>query len=440
MIRALLAFLLLCLAAPAGAADIRVHRETLPNGLVLQVVARPALPIVTVEMGVRAGASRDPAGKAGTANLAAALLTEGTATRSAAEIAEAIEFVGGSIGAEADRDYATLSLSVLSRDLSMGLHVLADVARHPAFAPDEFERVRKEVAGAIRADEDNPGRVAAKAFDRALFGDHPYARPVEGDTDGIAAITRDDVAAFHATHYVPNNAVLSFVGDVTPDMARALATEVFGDWARRPLAPEPAQAPPELPDSRLLTIDRPVAQANVVLGHVGITRDNPDFYPVVVMNYILGGGGFTSRVVKSVRDDQGLAYSVFTAFDARRQPGTFSAVFQTRNDNANQAIRSVLAELRRIQDAPVTDQELDEAKSYLEGSFPLRLDTNRKTAYLLTFIEMYGLGVDYFDDYLARIRRVTAADVQRVARQYLRPDAMQWVVVADQEAAAVAAP
>jgi zinc protease len=176
------------------------------------------------------------------------------------------------------------------------------------------------------------------------------------------------------------------------------------------------------------------------MGHLGLRRDNPDFYPVLVMNYILGGGGFTSRVVKSVRDDQGLAYSIYSGFDAKRSSGSFSVVFQTQNSNANQAIDSVLKELARIRQEPVTEQELDEAKSYLSGSFPLRLDTNRKTAHLLTFIEIYGLGLGYFDDYVSRIRAVTPEDVSRVAKRYLDPQNMIWVVVGNQEEAAVVVP
>ena len=432
--------LLLCLGmfGPVQAADIQVQREVLPNGLVLQVVSRPALPIVTVELAVRAGADRDA--KAGTANLVAALLTEGTETRDAGDIAEAIEFVGGSLSASADRDYASVGLSVLSRDLPMGMDVLADVVRHPAFVEAELERVRAEVQSAIKADEDNPRRVAAKAFNAELFADHPYGRPVEGDADSVATITRTDLSDFHHDYYRPNNAILSLVGDVTLAQARKLAITALGDWQTQPVTVLEAVTVTAPTATRLVTVDRSLAQANVVMGHLGLRRDNPDFYPVLVMNYILGGGGFTSRVVKSVRDDQGLAYSIYTGFDAKRSSGSFSVVFQTQNSNTNQAIDSVLKELSRIRQEPVSEQELDEAKSYLSGSFPLRLDTNRKTAHLLTFIEIHGLGLGYFDDYVAHIRAVTPEAVSRVAKDYLDPQNMIWVVVGNQEEAAVVVP
>lgn len=422
------------------AAEIQVHREVLPNGLVLQVVERPAVPIVTVQVGVRAGSGEDPSDGAGTANLVASLLTEGTTTRSAGQIAEEIEFVGGRLGTDVGPDFARVQVTVLTRDLGTGLELLADVVQHPAFLPGEVERVKKEVLGAIEADEDRPGTVAAKAFQRALFGSHPYAHPQEGDRDSVAALGPEALKAFHDTYYRPNNAVLSFVGDVTLEEARERARDAFGGWERRPVA-LPEAAPVTAPAGiDLIRIDRPVTQANVIMGHVGLARGNPDFYPAVVMNYILGGGGFASRMVGNVRERQGLAYAIGSGFSALAEPGAFKVRFQTRNDQANQAIRSVLEELRRIREAPVSAQELDDAKANLIGGFPLRIDTNAETADLLTFIEMYHLGTDYFTDYVERVKRVTAADVQRVARAYLHPDDMVWVVVADQAQADVRVP
>jgi zinc protease len=431
------------LGPPAAAADfagLTVHREVLDNGLVLQVVERPALPIVTVQLGVRAGSARDPADGAGTASLVADLLTEGTETRTARQIADEIEFVGGRLGAGVEADFARAAVTVLARDLDTGLELLADVVQHPAFRPEDVERVKKEVVGAIRADEDHPATVARKAFRKALFGDHPYGHPPEGDADSVAAIVPDDLAAFHATYYRPNDSVLSFVGAVTVKQARKKAKAAFGDWKRRdvPAMEAAPVAPPAGID--LIRIDRPVTQATVILGHLGLTRTNPDFYPAVVMNYILGGGGFASRLVNNVRERQGLTYGIGSGFNAMAEPGSFRIQFQTRNDQANQAIRSSLDELRRIRDEPVSDRELADAKANLVGGFPMRVDTNAETADLLTFIEMYHLGTSYFSDYLERVEAVTAADVQRVARQYLHPDDMVWVVVGNQAEADVAVP
>lgn len=428
------------LPGAAGAADIRLHREVLDNGLVLQVVERHALPIVTVQMGIRAGAAQDPSGGAGTANLVASLLTEGTKSRSAHDISDAIEFVGGRLSAGAETDFARATVTVLKRDLDTGLGLLADVVRNPAFAPAEVERVKKEVLGGIEADEDEPGTVASKAFDEALFGAHPYAHPTEGDRGSVMALGSDQLKAFHARYYHPNDAVLSFVGDVTVDEARAKAKAAFGDWPRQAVD-LPVPAPPKPPKGiDLIRIDRPVTQANVIMGSLGLARTDPDFYPAIVMNYVLGGGGFASRLVNNVRERQGLAYSIGSGFVALADPGAFRIRFQTRNAAANQAIQSVLDELRRMRSTPVTPQELADAKANLVGGFPLRIDTNGETADLLTFIEMYGLGSHYFTDYIDKVQAVTAADVKRVARKYLHPDDMVWVVVANQAEADVTVP
>jgi zinc protease len=443
--RAFLPALLLaacCLLAPgpAGAADIQVHREVLDNGLVLQVVERHALPIVTVQMGIRAGAALDPRGAAGTASLTAALLTEGAAGRSANEIADAIEFVGGRLGAGVEEDFARATVTVLSRDLDTGLGLLADVVRRPAFEPKEVERVKKEVLGGIEADEDEPAKVAGKAFDEALFGAHPYAHPPEGDRDGVVAATPESLRAFHDRYYHPDGSVLNFVGDVTVEQARAKARSAFGDWPRggaAPPAPEPV-SPPKGID--LIRIDRPVTQATVIMGHLGLRRSDPDFYPAIVMNYILGGGGFASRLVNSVREEQGLAYSIGSGFTALADPGSFAVQFQTRNAAANQAIAAVQSQLRRIRIGAVTPEELADAKANLVGGFPLRVDTNGEMAGLLTFIEMYGLGTGYFDDYIRNVQAVTRRDVHRIARKYLHPDDAVWVVVANQAEADVRVP
>jgi zinc protease len=435
-----LPFIALPWPAATWAADLQVHREVLDNGMVLQVVERHALPILTVQVGMRAGSRHDPSGGAGTANLVAELLTEGTTSRSAGEIADAIEFVGGHLGAGVEPDFARVTVTVLARDRALAMDLLADVVRRPAFAPAEVARVKKEVLGAIKADEDDPAVVASKAFDKALYGPHPYAHPDEGEPGTVAAATPESLAAFHARHYLPNTGVISFVGDVTVDEARKLTRDAFGDWEAGdvPFQDLPLAVPPV--GVRIIPIDRPVTQASVVMGHLGLERADPDFYPAIVMNYILGGGGFASRLVADVRERQGLAYSIGSGFHALQDPGDFVVRFQTRNDQAQQAVLSTLKAIRDIATTPVSDQELADAKANLVGGFPLRIDTNAETADLLTFIEMYGLGTTYFTDYIDKVEAVTADDVLRVASLYLHPDDMVWVVVADDAEARVHVP
>lgn len=422
------------------AADVKIERATLKNGLIVQVVSRPALPILTISMGLEVGSRDDPKGQAGLASITANLLTEGTTHRSANELSEAVEFMGARLSASASSDYTTVSITALSRDQKTVMELLADVVRHPAFDKAEVARIKNEVVAGLTAEKDQPGQVASKAFAAALFGDHPYGQPASGTEESVAALTRQAIVDFHGQYYLPNRAVLNFVGDIRLKQAKKLAKKWFKGW--QPSPGKRAEVPlPTAPEGiSLVTIDRPISQANVVMGHLGLSRSNPDFYPVTVMNYILGGGGFSSRLVHRVRDQQGLAYSVYSGYRPQVDTGSFSVRFQTKNENTRQAVTSVLAEIRRMLSEPVSAQELEEAKSYLVGSFPLRLDTNGKMANLLTFIHMYRLGDGYFDDYLARIDAVTGEDVLRVAKQYLHPDNMVWVVVGQQDKAAIQVP
>jgi zinc protease len=423
--------LLLLLLPVAARAGELAQREVLPNGMVLLASERGAVPIVTVSMLIHAGAFLEPTDKAGVANLTAELLTHGTRSRTATEIKEAIEFVGGALSAGASHGVTSLSLAVLKKDLDLGLDLLADILLHPTFAPDEIERKRAEILAAIQRKQEDPGEVAGEAFAAAVFGSHPYGRPVEGTATTVRAITRDDIVRFHDTYYRPNRAIISVVGDVSPTEFRQRLLARLGAW--QPGGPEvkgPGD-PAGIAKTVVTTLQRDVTQANIFLGHLGITRDNPDFYAVQVMNYILGGGGLGSRLVTKVREEKGWAYDVGSGFTADRYTGSFSVSLQTRNETAAEAIEAVLAEMRRIRDQPVSAAELSDAKAYLTGSFPLRIDTNGKIARLLVNIEYFGLGLDYPERYPEYINKVTAADVQRVAQKYLHPETYALIVLAD---------
>jgi zinc protease len=423
---------LLCvalLAVPARAADIKPHRFVMPNGLTVLVVEQHALPMVQLQALVKTGSAQDPPDKAGLANLTAGLLDEGTTTRSATQLAEQIEFVGGTLEAKASHDFTTASARVLTKDADLGFELLADILIHPAFAETEVERVRKLILGELVAQQDDPASVAGKAFNRLVFNGHPYSWPVNGTETTLAGITKADVQAFHAKEYLPNRTILAVVGDVTIEQTRVLVEKHFGSWPR---GPEPERAVPspatiDKPVTEL--IDKELTQTTLVLGHLGISRTNPDYYAVTVMNYILGAGGFTSRLMDSIRDKQGLAYGVVSHFDVHAMPGAFLISLQTRNATANRALTSALKELNGMKTAPVSAREMAEAKSYLTGSFPMRFDTTHKLAEVLCQIEFYGLGLEYFAQYPAWINKVTADDVMRVAKQYLHPDRYALVAV-----------
>lgn len=423
---------ILCLAfvgAPLQAAEIKPHRFVTPNGLTVLVVEQHALPIVQIQALVKTGSAQDPPEKAGLANLTASLLDEGTTTRNSTQLAEQIEFVGGALEVKATHDFTTAAARVLTKDTELGFELLADILLHPSFPEPELERVKKLILGEIIAQKDDPGAVAGKAFSQLVFTGHPYSWPVNGTEETLPAISRGDVQAFHAREYLPNQTILSVVGDVTVEQARALIDKHFGSWQKGP-APERTAASPAAIDKPVVKlIDKELSQTTLVLGHIGISRTNPDFYAVTVMNYILGAGGFSSRLMDSIRDKQGLAYGVMSQFEPRVASGPFLVSLQTRNATAPQALAGVLKELNAMKAAPVSAKELSEAKSYLIGSFPMRFDTTHKLAEILCQVEFYGLGLDYFTQYPAWIAKVNADDVLRVARQYLHPDRYALVAV-----------
>ena len=435
---ALLCFIFL--AATVDAAEIKPHRFVAPNGLTVLVVEQHALPIVQIQALVRTGSVQDPPEKAGLANLTAGLLDEGTATRNATQIAEQIEFVGGALEARAGHDFTTASAKVLAKDTDLGFELLADILLRPAFPEPELERVKKLILGEIIAQKDDPGAVAGKSFSQLVFNGHPYSWPVNGTEETMPAISRADVQTFHAREYLPNQTILAVVGDVTVEQARALIDTHFGSWRQGP-APERHAAPPAALDKPVVKlIDKELTQTTLLLGHLGISRTNPDYYAVSVMNYILGAGGFSSRLMDSIRDRQGLAYGVMSMFEPRAAAGHFLVSLQTRNATANRALAGVLKELHAMQTAPVSAKELSEAKSYLTGSFPMRFDTTHKLAEVLCQVEFFGLGLDYFTQYPAWIAKVTANDVLRVAKQYLHPDHYALVAVGKMDEAKLKQP
>jgi zinc protease len=428
---------LLAAAAPAAALGPQATQETLANGATLLVSEQRNLPLVLIRVVLDAGSRRDPIGKGGLANLTASLITEGTTTRSAQQIKDQIDFIGAALDADAEQDYAVLSLQVLRKDLDVGLDLLADVLLHPALAADELGRQREAALATLRSQEDDPTTVAQKAFQRALFGDTPYGHPVDGTLESVRTITRGDVQQFYATYYRPAGAAVVVVGDVSADEVRSALLRVLGSWDGVP--PPPFVYPPFTPPpAETIRIDRPVTQAGIVLGELGVARDNPDYEAIAVMNYILGGGGFSSRLMDNIRTQAGLAYSVGSFFAAGKSPGPFEIVMQTKNASVDDAVTRARQQVERLREGGVTEDELQEAKRYLTGSYPLRLDSNNKIADFIAQTWFYGLGRDYADVYIARVNAVTGEDVARVAREYLHPERFIEVVVTAGAAAAPA--
>lgn len=422
--------MVLCLLfSPAQAADIVPTRSVTANGMTVLFLEQHFIPTVEIHALVKVGSAQDPPDKAGLANLTASLLDEGTVSRTSRQFAEQIDFVGGALEARAAEDFTTASARVLKKDADLGFALLADMLQHPAFHKQEFERVRTQILGEIVSDDDDPGNVAMKAFHQLIFHGHPYSWPAHGMEETLNKITVADVQQFHAREYLPNQTILVIVGDLTQEQATMLVQTHFGSWKKGTASPYLLKKPAPIDRKMVQLIEKDLTQSTIILGHTGISRTNPDYYAVTVMNYILGAGGFSSRLMDSIRDKQGLAYGIMSHFDTRLMPGAFFINLQTRTDVTNQAITGVLAEIKGMREAPVTDQEINEAKSFIIGSFPLRVDSSAKLANVLAQVELYNLGMDYFTQYPKAIERVTKDDVLRVAKQYLDPQHYALVVV-----------
>jgi zinc protease len=428
MKRLLVLAVVLLLATPVAAAPI-AHREVLPNGIVLLVAERPAVPIVAVRVFSRAGAVFDPPDRTGLANLTGAVLTRGTGKRTGPELDSAIEFVGGSLEAGAGRDGLTTSLAVLRKDLTLGLDLLGEVVLTPTFPEAEVKRKVTEIQAAIKRSEEDPGTVASRALSRLVFGGHPYAKTVEGTQESVGKLTREDVVKFYGEHVRPDVTIIAVVGAITVEEARREINARFGAWPRpsTPPATVPEAMPPG-PPPREERITRELTQATILLGRQAVRQSDPDYFPLVVASYVLGGGS-ASRLYGRVRDEGGLAYSVYSYANPSKYGASFVVGAQTRTAEVPKVIVMIREEVERMTREPVSERELQLAKAYLIGSFPLRLDTSSKVADFIVAVEELGLGLDYADRYRERIGRVTGPDVQRVAAKYFGPDSFSRVVV-----------
>ncbi len=426
-------FFVVALAAPLRAGVVP-KRSVLDNGIVLLTSEQKALPMVSIELLIDAGSRYDAPNQEGLANLVAKLLTYGTKRRTALQINETLDFLGASLSTRCSDDLASVSMTILKKDLTTGLELLGDILINSTFPQQEIERQKQSVIASIKARDESPGDIAQRRFAAALFPQSPYGRPVEGTETSVKGIQQKSLREFYERYYRPNRSILAVVGDVSEQESTQALNQAFRSWRKG----EPGGkrlVPSVIGSSQVIRVNKDLTQANIMMGHEGVPRNHPDYYAIQVMNYILGGGGFSSRAMDSIRNERGLAYSVYSHFGAEKSHGTFVFVMQTKNDTAEEAIRIAREEIRRMREQPVTDQELDDAKNYLTGSFPLRLDTNHKVASFLAQVEFFQLGLDYPDRYADLIRKVTREDVQRVAKAYLHPEKLITVVVGNQKKA-----
>jgi len=412
-------------AATPSTKTSEARRFALANGLTLIVRRNSANPTIALQGLVKAGGIFDPPGKCGLGTFTASMLDRGTKGRSALEVATAIEDAGAQLHFDGGTETVSISANMLSADLPTMLDVLADALRNPTFPEDQIDKVRTELIGDYRISEQSTASVAARRANELLYPvGHPYHLHPGGTDSTLRAITRADLTAFHARHYGPERTILVLVGDVDPDRARDLAEKALGGWKRLENPPAFAVPSAPAPESTLRkSIEMPgKSQTDVVYAVPGIARTAPDYDGAMMMNYILGGGTLSSRLMVSLRDEQGLVYGVYSNLSSGIGAGPIQIRAGTNPANADRAIESILAQVKRMADEGPTDQEIEDAKGYLTGVFPVRLEANSGVAGQLLSAEVYGLGLDYIERYASIVRGVTREQVAAAAKKYLRPD------------------
>jgi zinc protease len=409
-----------------------VHSHKLENGLKVLLVENPSIPTVSLTASVLAGARYDPESKAGLAILASRLLDEGTENRTSLEIAEAIESVGGAIDADGSFERIIVTAGVLKKDIDLALELLSDLIMRPVFPQEYVDKEKERTLSEITSAQDRPQVVAGWAFNELVYQDHPLHRPSHGYPQTVERLTRADLLDFHERYFVPNNVILSIVGDFRVHELLPKIAAAFGRWKSKHLVFPTYPQPVRQQGKRVKFIRMPAQQLNIYLGHLGITRTSPDYYALQVLDTILGGGaGFTARIPMRLRDELGLAYTTFASITmtAGLDPGRFLAFIGTSPENMKLATEGLLNEIRRIIEEPVTAQELQDAQDYLTGSFVFGFESSPQIARFLVHAEVYGLGFDYIEKYPGYVRSITVDDVSRVAKMYLDSENYTLVVV-----------
>jgi zinc protease len=434
--------LLTCLAAGlqwfspsiSSASSLNATRFVHESGLVVLHAQRDSLPLVKAVLLIRSGTVHDPEGLSGLASITASLLTEGTLSMTAEEFSEEVEFIGATIGASASSDSTTYSLHVLKKDIDAGFKLYSDALMNPAFDSEELDRKREIIIGSLELQLENPNYISRRAFMNAVLGSHPYGKNSSGKPESLRAINREHLTEFHKTHFTPANAILAVAGDLTREELERLISTYLAKWT----GPKPEKKPlePTIAHGKSVVLNHmDISQANIYFGHLGVRRSHPDYYALQVMNFTLGGGGFSSRLMDRVRDDLGLAYSIRSTFAPFLHSGVFYVNVQTRNDAAETVIKEVKSIITDIKENGITKEELEASKAFLTGSFPRRLETIGRTAVFLALTDFHNLGLNYQEEYIKTINSLTLLDILDVASRHLRPENSVLSITADLEKA-----
>jgi zinc protease len=429
-------------AAPRSVQFPTPQERTLANGLRVVVVTRTETPLVAARLLIKTGGEADPPPFGGLADMTASLLTKGTTTRKATEIAEAIEALGGSISAGARWDASTASVDVESSRLSPAMAILADVVRNPVFESEEIERLRQQSLDDLRVALGSPNSIARFAAARVVYGNEPYGHPLSGTLESVARIKRENIVEFHHNYYQPDNAVLVIGGDVTTADGFKLAEKYFGDWKGKmarntdpgngtSVQPATTRQPVASgPKARVLVIDKPDAgQAAVLVTRLGIPRRDQDYFRGIVANSVLSG--YSGRLNQEIRIKRGLSYGAGSSLEVRREAGPFSASAQTKNESGADVAELLVGELSRLASGDLPDAELTPRKAALIGGFARNMETVEGLTGQVANLALYGLGFDELNRYVNNVQSVTAADVKRFAASRLASQGASIVVVGD---------
>ena len=404
--------------------------KTLPNGLRVFVVSDHRVPAVAARLVIlSAGSIQDPAGMPGVAGMTAGLLTQGTAKRSAKEIAETIDFVGGTLEAKAGRDATTVTLDVVMKDLGVGMDLMSDVVLHPSFRAEELDRQRQQLLSDLEVQYSDPNYLATMAFARTLYGASPYGLPEQGTPATVKKLQREDFVKFHDANYAPNQAMLGFAGDITPEDAFAIAEKYFGAWPKIDVAAAAPQIPSAATASHVWLIDKPDAvQTQIRIGRLAIRRADPEFLPLDVTNHIFGGS-YNSRLNTEVRIKKGLTYGASSAFTAHRYTGSLAVETYTRTEATVDATKLLMDLLTGMSQGKISQKELDFARDYLAGVYPIESETAEQVADRVLTVAAFDLPADYNQTYPVNIRATSLEQVQAAARKYFTTGDLDIVLV-----------
>lgn len=419
--------LLLGALATLAQAGPRIEHWTAPSGARVFFIESRVVPIIDVQVDFAAGGAYAPANKAGLAGLTRGLLDTGAGELDEEKIADRLADSGALLGGGADKDRASVSLRTLSsaREREAALALMRLILQQPSFPAAVLDREKARTIAGIREADTRPASIAAKRFAAVLYPGHPYGQVPTAES--VERISREDLLAFYRAHYGARRAVVSIIGDLSRGEAEALAQELT---AGLPDAPEKVSLPDTaLPARGTVRIDHPATQAHILLGLPAVRRGDPDYIPLLVGNYILGGGGFVSRLMKEVREKRGYAYSVYSYFQPQRQPGPFEVGLQTKRDQAGAALKVVEEVLAGFLEGGPSGEELKAAQRNLVDGFPLRIDSNRKLLEYLSVIGFYGLPLTYLDDFPRKVQAVTAADIRAAFARHVRPAHFVTVIV-----------